>query len=112
MRKTTTSTTAMSSTIRLDWALRGVFASAPLAKVNTVSVLFMFSCARLPVIAMFTEYSAVLTTMPASRLCTPMRVCSRAVTKPEIMPASMAAGRESQGWPLSATTAPTAAPRV
>ena len=62
--------------------------------------------------AMLIEYSPVLTMMPASRLSTPILVCSRAVTKPEQLPASMAAGIASRGWPLSATTAPTVAPSV
>ena len=50
--------------------------------------------------------------MPASRLFTPMRVCKKAVTKPEITPASIAAGMDRNGWPARATTAPTAAPSV
>ena len=79
---------------------------------NTVTVLFMGRAALLPVIAMFREYSPVFTTMPASRLCTPMRICSVAVTSPDREPASMAAGMDSQGWPEMATSAPTAAPRV
>ena len=62
-----------------------------------VVVLFMARVALLPVSAMFTEYRAVFTTMPASRLCTPILVCRVAVTKPEIIPASIAAGSESQG---------------
>ena len=50
--------------------------------------------------------------MPDSRLSMPILVCSRAVRKPESMPAHIAAGIESQGWPASATTAPTVAPKV
>ncbi len=50
--------------------------------------------------------------MPASRLCTPIRICKVAVRNPEHMPASIAAGSASQGWPAIATSAPTAAPRV
>ena len=112
LRKTITSATATSSTISLYCAPRGLFFRASLVRLNTVAVLFMFNWALLPVMAMFTEYRPVLTTMPASRLCTPMRVCSTAVTKPLRLPASMAAGMDSQGWPLRATMAPTAAPRV
>ena len=54
----------------------------------------MFITEALPITAMFTEYRAVLTMMPASRLLTPMRVCSTAVIRPESMPASMAAGSD------------------
>ena len=111
-KNSTTSATAISITNRVDWPAKGVFFSKPLAMVNTVVVLFMLRVALLPLSAMFTEYSAVLTTMPASRLCTPMRICSVAVTKPDTMPASIAAGMDSQGYPASATSAPTTAPRV
>ena len=80
--------------------------------VKTVSVLFMFSSEAPPMMAMLTEYSPVLTTIPARRLSTPIRVWRIAVTKPETMPAPIAAGRDSQGCPARATTAPTTAPRV
>ena len=86
--------------------------SAAFSWVNTVSVLFMFSSDEPPMIHMFTEYSPVFTMMPASRLFTPIRVCSVAVTRPDSMPAPIAAGMDSQGWPAMATTAPTAAPRA
>ena len=62
--------------------------------------------------ATFTEYSPVLTMMPARRLSMPSLVWSRAVTKPEHIPAIIAAGMDSRGCPAAATTAPTAAPRV
>ena len=42
----------------------------------------------------------------------PSFVCKRAVINPDRTPAHIAAGRESQGWPAMATTAPTAAPSV
>ena len=84
--------------------------SASFSRLNTVSVLFMFNSEEPPMIQMFTEYSPVFTMMPASRLFTPMLVCSTAVTSPDSMPAAMAAGMDSQGCPAMATTAPTAAP--
>ena len=111
-RKRRTSATAASSTARRYCPAKGVPASAALARVKTVPVLFRASWALLPEIAMLTEYSAELTTMPASRDCTPMRVCSRAVTNPDREPASRAAGSERIGWPDRATIAPTTAPRV
>ncbi len=77
-----------------------------------MSVLFILIRDEPPITAIFTEYSPVLTIMPERRLSIPMRVCSRAVTNPEHIPASMAAGRDSSGWPDTATTAPTAAPSV
>ena len=80
--------------------------------VNTVSVLFMFRSEELPITAMLMEYRPVLTMMPDRRLSMPILVCSRAVTKPESIPASIAAGIASHGWPASATTAPTVAPSV
>ena len=86
--------------------------SAPFSSVNTVWVLFMFNSDEPPMIQMFTEYRPVFTMMPAKRLFTPMRVCSTAVTRPDSMPAPIAAGSDSQGWPAMAVTAPTTAPRV
>ena len=80
--------------------------------VNTVSALFMLSTDAPPITAMLTEYSAVLTMMPASRLLTPIFVCNSAVRKPESNPAAIAAGRDRYGCPAMATTAPTVAPRV
>ena len=50
--------------------------------------------------------------MPERRESTPIRVWRVAVTKPETIPAPMAAGMLSSGWPETATTAPTTAPRV
>ena len=50
--------------------------------------------------------------MPASKLLTPIFVCSIAVTNPERTPASIAAGIERYGCPEMATVAPTVAPRV
>ena len=57
-------------------------------------------------------YSPVLTMMPASRLSTPSLVWSSAVIRPDRMPAPMAAKMARTGWPLMATTDPTAQPRV
>ena len=50
--------------------------------------------------------------MPESRLLTPIFVCSTAVTSPESMPASIAAGIERYGCPAMAIAAPTVAPSV
>ena len=72
----------------------------------------MFSSDAPPITAMLTEYSPVLTMMPASRLSMPILVCKRAVTKPESTPAHIAAGMDKYGCPAMATTAPTAAPSV
>ena len=62
--------------------------------------------------AMFIEYSAVFTIIPANRLSTPSLVCRIAVTKPEQIPASMAAAMDKNGCPAIAAAAPTAAPSV
>ena len=74
VKNAATSTTAMSATASTDCPASGVPASRAFILVNTVSVLFMFSREEPPMTAMLTEYSAVLTIMPASRLSTPMRV--------------------------------------
>ena len=50
--------------------------------------------------------------IPASRLLTPIFVCKNAVTKPDVTPASIAAGIARYGCPAMATAAPTVAPRV
>ena len=91
---------------------RGVPASTDFTIENTVGVLVRLMRAAPDMMAMFTEYSPVLTMMPASRLLMPSLVCSRATTKPEHTPASMAAERERKGWPAAATMAPMVAPRV
>ena len=58
------------------------------------------------------EYKPVFTIIPASRLSTPIFVCKNPVTKPEQIPASIAARIDKKGCPLTATAAPTAAPKV
>ncbi len=112
VRNTSASTTASSATSSLYCSCKNVAARARLAQVNTVSVLFMLSSEELPITAMLIEYSPVFTMMPERRLSMPIFVCKIAVTKPESIPASMAAGIDSQGCPASATTAPTVAPSV
>ena len=116
LRKSPSSTaimiTAAAATASLYCSLIFIFASAYLTIVNTVPALFMFSMLDPPIMAMFTEYSPVFTIMPASRLFTPILVCSMAVMKPEATPASMAAGMDKYGCPDMATAAPTTAPSV
>lgn len=50
--------------------------------------------------------------MPARMLSTPRRVCKNAVIKPEQTPISMADSSARNGWPIRATCAQTAHPRV
>ena len=116
LRNTTKKPQMMSTKTRavmsLYWPSRCSGSSRERMPVNTVSTLFRFTRELPPMTAMLMEYSPVFTAMPASSELTPMRVCKKAVTNPEHMPAKMAAGRESTGCPAAATTAPTAAPRV
>ena len=86
--------TATAATTRDCSPARGVFSRSDWVLVNTVSVWFIFSRDFPPITQMLMEYSPVLTMMPASRLLIPIRVCSRAVTKPEQTPAPMAAGMD------------------
>jgi len=67
----------------------------------------------LPMIRKLTEYSAVMTRIPASRPWTPIRVCSRPVSIPAAHPAAAPAKVAHIGW-ISAVrrTAATAAPRA
>ena len=53
----------------------------------------------LTVLALFLSYSM-------------LNVCRIAVTNPDVTPAAMAAAMDRNGCPLTATTAPTAAPKV
>ena len=66
-------------------------------RVKMVSERSMFTLEEKPITARFTVYSPVLVMMPARMEGTPQRVCSSAVTVPAQAPASMAAGRASQG---------------
>ena len=91
---TAIASTAMTITNSLYWLPRIPPLSISLALVNTVSVLFMFSIEEPPITPIFTEYSAVLTIMPESRLFTPILVCKMAVIKPDATPESIAAGME------------------
>ena len=50
--------------------------------VNTVVVRFILMREEPPMTAIFTEYKAVFTMIPASRLSTPSFVCKMAVTNP------------------------------
>ena len=84
----------MAMTRSLYWPPSAPPFSISLALVNTVSVLFMFSIEEPPITPILTEYSAVLTIMPESRLFTPILVCKMAVIKPDATPESMAAGME------------------
>ena len=89
---TATAAAARAATIRRDCPCKAVPSSRARILVNTVAVLFIFSTDEPPITAMLTEYSAVLTMMPESRLLTPIFVCSSAVQKPDSTPAAIAAG--------------------
>ena len=115
-RKTTrnaiTAATAISATRMSALPFKGVSARASFIMENTVSVRFILIREEPPITAMLMEYSPVFTIIPASRLSTPIFVCKNPVTKPEQIPASIAAIMDKKGCPLTATAAPTAAPKV
>ena len=111
-RKATTAATAISATIISVLPFRGVSARTSFIMENTVSVRFMLIREEPPITAMLIEYNPVFTIIPASRLSTPIFVCKNPVTKPEQIPASIAAIIDKKGCPLTATAAPTAAPNV
>ena len=111
-RNATTRITAISATMISSLPFSGVPESASFIMENTVTVRFILMREDPPITAIFTEYKAVFTIIPASRLSTPSLVCRIAVTKPDSTPASIAAITDRNGWPLTATTAPTAAPKV
>ena len=56
-----------------------------------------------PIAARLMVYRPVFTMMPAMMLSTPRRVCKKAVTKPEHIPAAIAAASARMGWPVNAT---------
>ena len=107
-----TRATAITATASLYCPESSVPFSSSFAEVKTVCVLFIFSRAVLPINAILTEYSPVFTMMPDSRLLIPILVWRNAVTKPDSMPAPMAAGIARYGCPAIATTAPVTAPSV
>ena len=111
-RNTITRITAMAAMIISSLPFKGVPASASFIMVNTVVVRFILMREEPPMTAIFTEYKAVFTMIPASRLSTPSFVCKMAVTNPDVTPAAIAATMDRNGCPLTATTAPTAAPKV
>ena len=111
-RNTITRITAMAAMRISSLPFNGVPASASFIMVNTVVVRFILIRDDPPMTAIFTEYNAVFTMIPASRLSTPSFVCRIAVTNPDVTPAAMAAAMDRNGCPLTATTAPTAAPKV
>ena len=108
---TTTTATKASATMSLRTLYSGVLSSRFCSMVNTVVVSFRLRV-DLPMTRILMVYRPVFTMMPASRLSTPSFVCKMAVMKPERMPAPMAAKMARMGWPLMATTAPTAQPSV
>ena len=111
-RNMITRITAIAAIIISSLPFSGVPESASFIIVNTVVVRFILIKDEPPMTAMFTEYNAVFTMIPASRLSTPSFVCRIAVTNPDIIPAAIAATIDRKGCPLTATTAPTAAPKV
>jgi len=111
-RNTITRITAIAAIMISSLPFSGVPASVSFIMVNTVVVRFILIREEHPITAIFTEYNAVLTMIPASRLSTPSLVCRIAVTNPDVTPAAIAAAIDRNGCPLTATTAPTAAPKV
>ena len=81
------------------------------AAVNTVSMLLATERFE-PAICRFTEKSAVMVIIPASRSRTLRRTCIKPVTKPAAAPTARAAKRVKYGFtPLTSSSAVTAAPK-
>ena len=89
--------TAISATMISSLPFSGVPESASFIMENTVTVRFILMREDPPITAIFTEYKAVFTIIPASRLSTPSLVCRIAVTKPDSTPASIAAITDRNG---------------
>ena len=94
---TATAATAIRATKSLDCLATGVPLTSAAILVNTVSVLFILSIDEPLMTAIFIEYSPVLTIIPANRLLMPILVWSIAVTKPEAIPAAIAANIDRYG---------------